>query len=265
MLTVVNLFRFIFLSLKCNLMSAMTYKKSFIVQTIFMMISNSFFMIFWLTIFNLQDGNLNGITMNDVFYAWSIPTIGYGLTYFFFGGIDNLHHYIVEGGLDFFLTQPKNVFLSLAVSKCNFSAFGDILYGELIALIASDTIFDFFKIQFFAVLAMIVIICAFTSIRCLAIWWGDIENIVKSYSYDFVINFSSYPERIFGEKTKFLTYTIVPAGYILYIPTRLLENFEIQLFLILLCAVCILVVITTKLFKLVLKRYESGNSMSMRG
>lgn len=265
MLTVVNLFRFIFLSLKCNIMSAMTYKKSFIIQTIFMMINNGFFMIFWLTLFNVQDGNMNGITMKDVFYAWSIPTIGYGLAYFFFGGMDYLHHYIVEGGLDFFLTQPKNVFLSLAVSKCNFSAFGDFLYGEIIACIASDTIFEFFKIQAFAIIAMIVIICAFTSIRCLAIWWGDIESIVKSYSYDFVINFSSYPERIFGEGTKILTYTIIPAAYIVYIPARLIENFEISLFLILLCAVSILVVITTKLFKLVLKRYESGNSMSMRG
>ena len=264
MLTVVNLFRFMFLSFKCSLMSAMTYKKSFIIQTIFMMINDGFFMIFWGTIFNLQGGNLNGIEMQDVLYAWSIPTIAYGLTHFFFGGIDNLHRYIVEGGLDSFLTQPKNVFLNLATSRCDFSACGDFIYGEIIAMIAGGSFFGFLKIQFYAILAMVIMVCAFTSIRCLAIWWGDVDSIVRTYSYDFLINFSSYPERIFGKGTKFLTYTIVPAAYIVYIPARLLERFELQLFLIFLFAASILVVITTKLFKLVLRRYESGNSMSMR-
>jgi len=264
MLMVANLLRFMFLNFKCSLMSAMTYKKSFIIQTIFMIINDGFFMIFWGTIFNLQDGNLNGIVMRDVLYAWSIPTIAFGLTYFFFGGIDKLHRYIVEGGLDSFLTQPKNVFLNLAASRCDFSACGDFIYGELIAIIASQSVIGFFKIQFYALIAMVVMVCAFTAIRCLAIWFGDVESIARTYSYDFLINFSSYPERIFGNGTKILTYTIIPAAYILYIPARLLEKFELPLFLILLSAASILVVITSKLFNLVLKRYESGNSMSMK-
>ena len=264
MLTVGNLLRFIFLSFKCSLMSAMTYKKSFLIQTIFMMINDGFFMIFWGTIFNLQDGNLNGITMQDILYAWSIPTIAFGITYFLFGGIDQLHYHIIEGGLDSFLTQPKNVFLNLATSRCDFSACGDFVYGEIIAMIAGQNLFGFLKIQFYALLATVVMVCAFTIIRCLAIWLGDVDSIARTYSYDFVINFSSYPERIFGKGTKFLTYTIIPAAYIVYIPARLIENFELPLFLVLLSAASILIVITTKVFKQVLRKYESGNSMSMR-
>ena len=69
MSTVVNLIRFLVISFKCSIMSAMTYKKSFIIQTIFMMINDGFFMIFWGTLFNLQYGNLNGIVMKDILYV----------------------------------------------------------------------------------------------------------------------------------------------------------------------------------------------------
>lgn len=264
MSTVVNLIRFMLTSLKYSIMSAMTYKKSFIIQTIFMMINDGFFLIFWKTILGLQDGSINGVTMQEVYYAWSIPTIGYGITYFLFGGFDKLHRYIIEGGLDSFLTQPKNVFLSLAMSKCDFSGFGDFLYGEVIAIIAAKDFLGFLKIQGYALIAAVIILCAFTSIRCLAIWLGDIDSIVKTYSYDFLINFSTYPEKVFGKGTRVLTYTVVPAAYIIYLPARLMENFELSVFLILLCAASICIVITSKLFKIVLNKYESGNSMSMR-
>ena len=65
-----NYFRFMKESIKCNLKAVMEYKKSFIIQSVFMFFNNFFFLIFWFVIFNGSEGNINGITMNDILYLW---------------------------------------------------------------------------------------------------------------------------------------------------------------------------------------------------
>ena len=49
-----NTIRFLIESIKCNLKSAVEYKKSFFVQTIFMLVNNGFFLIFWQVVFNIN-------------------------------------------------------------------------------------------------------------------------------------------------------------------------------------------------------------------
>ena len=48
-----NTLKFILKSLKCNMKSAIEYKKSFITQVIFMIINDGFFLIFWNVVFGL--------------------------------------------------------------------------------------------------------------------------------------------------------------------------------------------------------------------
>ena len=74
MLTEVKkLIRFLIESIKCNLKSAVEYKKSFFVQMILMVVNNGFFLIFWQVVFNVNGGHVDGITMKDVLYLWAIP------------------------------------------------------------------------------------------------------------------------------------------------------------------------------------------------
>ena len=67
-----NTINFIIKSLICNIKSSMEYKKSFVLQTIFMMMNNGFFLIFWGVVFGINNGNISGITINDILYLWSI-------------------------------------------------------------------------------------------------------------------------------------------------------------------------------------------------
>ncbi len=53
-----NSLKYLFLSIKYNLKASMEYKKSFIIQTIFMMINDGFFLIFWAVVFNVNGGNI---------------------------------------------------------------------------------------------------------------------------------------------------------------------------------------------------------------
>ena len=131
-----NNIRYLFDALKISIKSAMAYKVSFLVQTIFMFFNNASFLIFWLVIFN-HTGNSTDITFNNVLYIWSFSSMGYGIAYFFFGGIQKINEYIISGALDSYLLQPKNVLLNVATSKSSFAACGDILYGLVVAIMAS--------------------------------------------------------------------------------------------------------------------------------
>ena len=89
-----NLIRFLIESIKCNLKSAVEYKKSFFVQMILMVVNNGFFLIFWQVVFNVNGGHVDGITMKDVLYLWAIPPASWGLVNFLFGGFREINRYV---------------------------------------------------------------------------------------------------------------------------------------------------------------------------
>lgn len=266
MLTVVkNNLRFLFESVKCNILSAIEYKKSFLVQVIFMFINNGFFLIFWNVVFAKSGGSLTNVEMKDIYILWAIPTMSWGLALFFFGGVSKLNEYIITGKLDTFILQPKNMFLNIATSYSDFGAAGDFLYGLLMAMLASGNIVEFIKILLFVIPATIITICVHILIRVLAIWLGDVENIAHIYMFSLYITFSTYPEQIFSKILKVLFYTVVPVGYLVYMPIRILENFDIKLLIAIILFTIFISLFTTLVFKKAMKKYESGNSIAMKG
>lgn len=259
-----NNLKYIKNAIKCNLKSIIEYKSNFILQTLFMFVNNGFYLIFWNVVFNINNSQTNGIEMKEIYYLWSIPTISYGISYLLFGGIANISKNIITGGLDSYLTQPKNIFINIATSRCDFSASGDLLYGLVIGILASNNILEYIEILCYAVLGSIIMIATMTIVRCLAVFLGDIEEMVERYEHTFLINFSVYPEEIFGKFIKFMLYTLVPAGYIVHLPIKLILEFNIINFLLLILVIIIYVIIAIIVFKKALKNYESGNAMVLK-
>ena len=259
-----NNIRYLFDALKISIKSAMAYKVSFLVQTIFMFFNNASFLIFWLVIFN-HTGNSTDITFNNVLYIWSFSSMSYGIAYFFFGGIQKINEYIISGALDSYLLQPKNVLLNVATSKSSFAACGDILYGLVVAIMASGG--DISKIIFVILLSISGSIFFFASevfFRSIAVWLGDTNMIANRYVEMLLITFSTYPENIFGIGIKVILYTVVPVAYLSYIPARLVENFNIWLLLLVILVAIIYLAISILCFYKALRSYESGNSMAMK-
>lgn len=266
MLTVVKKYlRFFTQSIKCNFASVLEYKKSFLIQSIFMFVNNIFFLVFWNVVFNAAGGSVNGTTMNDILYLWSIPVIAYGVSFFFFGGTMKLGKYILDGGLDSFLTQPKNVIISVMLSGMEFSAFGDLLYGLVIGLFAVEfNLYKYVILVLLGVLGAIFYICTETIIRLLTILIGNTDNIEHIYINTLLINFGCYPEAIYGKVIKFLIYTVVPSAYIAFVPVKIINSFKLEHLIIFIMAVVIYVVLTTVIAKKLLKRYESGNNIALK-
>ena len=80
----VSSLKYLWLCVCYNVKESVSNKKSFIIQTIAMFINNFVFVFFWQILFNNKGGSINGINIQDILYLWSIPTIGYGIAFFWF-------------------------------------------------------------------------------------------------------------------------------------------------------------------------------------
>ena len=254
--------------LKCvflNMKQSVSNKKSFLIQTICMFINNSMFILFWNVLFSNKGGSINGIVMDDIMFLWSIPTIGLGLSYFCFGGVESLCSDISEGNLDIYLTKPKNSLISQLTSKSIHSAMGDLIFGLFCGIIAVK----FNPLKYLLVILFGLLSCALhtlllTSIRLSAFWLGDVSNACNKYTNSLLITLTIYPEKMFPWFIKFLMYTVIPAMYLVHIPIKLLNHFSIKWVLVLIGVTILLSLITSGLYKLGLRRYESGNGNSRR-
>ena len=257
--------RYLLMCVGYNIKQSVANRKSFIIQTIAMFINNFVFILFWQIVFNVKGGNINGLVMDDILYLWSIPTIGYGITFFCFGGVESLCKDISEGNLDIFLTKPKNSLISSLTSKSILSAMGDLLFGIVCGIIAVGfNPLKFLLLLLLGIIAGVITVCVMTSIRLIGFWLGDISNACHKYTNSLLITLTIYPEKMFPVFIKVLMYTVVPAMYIAHIPVKLVNSFSLKGFAILLFSMIVFLVITKLLYEKGLKRYESGNSVTKR-
>ncbi len=258
--------RFFKQSIKCNMKSLLEYRKSFLIQSIFMFLNNGFFLIIWKVILGASEGGANSFEFTDLLYLWSIPTIGFGITFFFFAGISDLGKYIMEGGLDTYLIQPKNLLINVMLSKMDFSAFGDLVYGLVVGLFATQ--FDMKKyllLVLFGTISSIFFICFEAIIRLSSILIGNTDNIEHLLVITILIGTATYPEAIYTGVMKTILYTIIPTAYVAFVPIKLVTTFNISSLILYFAAMVVFISITIIMTKLVVTKYESGNTMVMRG
>lgn len=251
---------YMFICIKFNLKSSYSNKKSFYIQAVSMFINNFVWLLFWSILFANKGDNINGVVMNDILYLWSIPVIGFGLSLFCFGGVEDLSFNIANGNLDNYLCRPKHSLISILTSKCRLSAVGDILYGLLMGLFAVN--FNPLKYLFLILISIVAgvgISAIWVLVRSLAFWFGNITKAADVYSMSLLITLTIYPEKMFNGFIKFLMYTAVPAIYIAQFPVRLVQNFSFKNLGIEILAIGFLVSLAILVYNKGLKKYEGGN------
>lgn len=266
MLTVVKKsLKYLFANLKCNIKASKTYKLNFIIDTIFMFINNSSFLVFWWTIITASGGDANGIYLNEIMYLWGIPTISYGVAYFFFEGVCDINRLFITGTMDTYLLQPKHPLIGIMTSKCRFSAFGDLIYGIVMILFATN--FDVLKIILCILLGIFgstIYLSLEIIVRSIAVFLGDTESLAERYIYTMFLNFSIYPEKIYPKFMKVLLYGIIPSAYVAFVPVSIVEKFNIVTLIMFIAAILIFPIISIVVFNKSVKHYESGNNTLLR-
>jgi ABC-2 type transport system permease protein len=248
---------------KLSIQAAMSYRASFLIQVFGMVFNNAAWIILWALFFK-RFPTLNGWGLEHTLLLYSFGTLAFALCVIPAEGVAYLARYVVSGELDSYLTMPKNVLWSIAVSKVDISAIGDGLFG--FALMFYIYGFALSKIFWFLLLTSLSAILFFdflVILQSLSFWLGDIEDVAKRIIY-MLIGFMFYPQSIFSGFLKIIMMTIMPAFFVVTVPLSLLTEFSWCYLAILLASVMVGTAGALWIFNKGLARYESGNLMTTR-
>lgn len=245
-------------SIKTSIKSSISLKESFLLQSFFMLVSNLIFFSFWLIYFSNFD-SVKGWTIQDMACLYGIVGGSYGLFAVFLGGSRFIARMIFEGDLDSLIVKPKNLLILIVGSKSVSSGWGDIFSSIVFFLFSGYLTFWNLPLVVILILTASLTITAFSIMMgSLAFWIGD-SHLLSKQLFEFLLTFSNYPKSIYVGAVKFFLLTVLPSGFIGFIPIETIKNFSVLGLLSVLCFTTLYCCLAVKIFHIGLKRYASGN------
>jgi ABC-2 type transport system permease protein len=251
--------------LRINMNAQLEYRGAFYSQVVAMFINDGAWVVFWLLFFT-RFQVLHGWSLKDVMSLWATTTAGFGLAYGFMGNAyRKLAPAITQGELDLWMLHPRAVLPHLLLGSTVPAAWGDAAFGYV-------TYFGFVKpnVQqalMFVVLSIVVavVFVGFGILTgSLSFFLGNASTLSDQWR-DISITFATYPPTLFDGKVKFLLFTLIPAGFISYLPVESLRSMSIVHLLIAIAGAVVVLATGVGVFYFGLRRYESGNLISMNG
>jgi ABC-type uncharacterized transport system, permease component len=250
------------LAIKYALMKEMLNKATFISNVVFMILNNASMLIQWVVLYSLKD-NIGGYAFKEVMLLWGLAAATYGVSRAFFSSAFKLSDTINQGKLDAFLVQPKNVLLNVTTTSAEASALGDILFGFIMIFVYGFSIEVLLLFLLFTITGGFIVTSFAVILGSLSFWLRS-SDIISDSGNNLIVHFATYPDGIFKGAVKILLLTVIPVGIANYIPLRIIINFNLGLFCIVMCATIFIVSLAFLIFNRGLKRYSSSNLMSAR-
>ena len=247
------------LSVKYALMREMLNKTTFLTNITFMILNNASFIIQWIVLYSIKD-NVGGYTLKQVLLLWGLAAGTFGISRFFFKNAFSLADTINNGKLDSYLVQPKNVLISAITSNVEASAIGDLIYAYIMLVVFGINIPNFIMFTFFSVMGGFVLTAIAVILGSLSFWFNK-TDVIADVGNSLVTNFATYPDGIFKGVAKVLLYTLIPVGFINYLPIKIITEFNLPLLLIVSTVMIFIILLAFLVLYKGLKRYSSSNLM----
>jgi ABC-2 type transport system permease protein len=250
--------------LATNLKAALMQRGAFAIQVLFMALNNLTFFVFWWALMH-RVPSVRGWRIGDIQVLFGVVAVGFGLAVTVAGGVRHLGRLIEDGTLDTLLTQPRPVLLYALGLRLQASGVGDMLSG--IALIAWSGRVGW---RAFPFLVLAVVASAVMCVACgvvffsLAFWLGQAETLARQL-WELLITFSLYPEPLFGGPLRLVLFTLLPAGFVGYVPARLVEQPSLARALLLMSVAILYLALAATVFDRGLRRYTSGSRFGTFG
>lgn len=259
-----QLIRFCAAYVRFNFQIALEYRVGFWSQVLSMILNDAMWVAFW-AIFFARFQVVRGYGLSDVITVWALAAISFGLANGLFGNCWRFAGEVANGGLDFYLVLPKPVLLHLLVSSMSWSAWGDTIFGlAAYAILVRPSPEGFALFCVLGLFATAVMVAYGVLVNSLAFWLGSSQAVAQQGTMAMTI-FATYPGALFSGPVKVLLFTVVPAGFVAYVPADLLRQWNWPLAGGLVAATATFVTLAVAVFYAGLKRYESGNLLAMRG
>lgn len=248
---------------KYNLSASMEYRVSFLFQTFGMFLNNASFAFFWWVLIT-RVGSIGGYGFEDVMMLWALTSCGFGIMSVVFGNVPRICDMILKGELDSYLLQPKNVLINVIASGTRISGWGDIIYGLALFVAVKSfgdgglTFWSFVLFLLFSVTAALLFSSVIITFNSLAFFFGDVASIA-GLGFEFIITLSIYPASIYKGLVRFIVFSVLPAGFISFIPSLVIKEYDIKMMLSVIGMTAVWVFVAFFTFNKGLKKYESGN------
>jgi len=248
--------------IKANILSAMEYRVSFLMQVIGMVVNDVGILLVWV-IFFARFPEVNGWELRDTILLFSFMTINYPLVMVVAAGSRRIARAVLRGELDYYLSFPKNVLWHISVSKTDISAIGDLIFGFLLFIFLVHI--SLTQTLLFAGLVIIsawIIYSFIVIVQSLAFYVANFEDGAEQ-AFQSMLAFSFYPQNVFHGLLKLVMIAVVPAFFIITVPINLIRQFNFNSLLLLFGFALLAWILALTLFKRGLKRYESGNLINL--
>lgn len=247
---------------KTNLQSAMEYRVAFLTQAIGMMINNFMYFAIWIIFFQRFE-DVRGWGISDMYVTYGVLASAFGFMALFFGNAFNLAEIINKGRLDYYLSLPRPVLLHAVSSRMISSGMGDFTYGFLSYALSGQFTWDGLLRFVLAILLAAVVFASFLILVNSVAFWAGIVSSFSSMMVNAIITFGIYPITLFDNYAKLILFTVVPAALMGAIPAEFITQFTWQALAQLLLGAVVFLGLAVAVFRLGLRRYESGSAIQI--
>lgn len=216
---------YLFTLIAANLKSHISDKKKFLIMSSVMLIQNVMFFTIWIILFE-NVSHLKGWDLSDVSRMFGIVCLTFGLTNAMFAGMRTLPQLLQDGSFDAYISKPRHPLPPLICSMSSPTAVGDILFAPIVWFMWGDLSWSIMPMLILAVFISTAFwVSASVMIYTISLWIKAGARFPDQLFEALIISSGTV---IHGQPfiVKAVAFTILPAGFINYLPTRLLNNFS---------------------------------------
>lgn len=240
----------------------MEYRVAFLSQVIGMMFNDFIYFAIWIIFFQ-RFKEVRGWGLGDMYITYGVLASSFGLVSLLFGNAFNLSEIINKGRLDYYLSLPRPVLLHAVASRTVASGMGDFSYGFLSFALSGQFSWDgLLRFILATCLAAAVFVAFLILVNSLAFWLGVISN-TTNFVVGAMVTFGIYPITLFDNYSKLILFTIIPAAFIGALPADFIHAFTWQGLVKMFAGAVIFLSIAVTVFRLGLRRYESGSAIQV--
>jgi len=241
--------------MRANMLSYAPEKKRLFIMSFFMMVQNAMFFVLW-GIFFGSVSEVKGWQLEDVARMYGIVAFSVGASLFFFNGVRSIAYRINDGTLDGFITKPRAVLPALLMSSSLPASIGDMAFAPIVWITFGNLAWGEVPLLLFVSLISVVIFLSMTIIIFSAAFWLKGQTRFSEQLFEMLIISSSMILRGQPFGVRLVIFTILPAGFITYLPTQLVRDYDGVTMAVLLAAALFYAGLATLIFKAGLRRYS---------
>jgi ABC-2 type transport system permease protein len=176
-----------------------------------------------------QFGTIGGWSLREVAFLYAIRLTAHGLWVVPFGQLFSVDEVVRLGEYDRYLVRPANPLVQLITRRIHLTAFGDLLGGVLLLVIASAHAPVRWSPGAVAFLLLAVVGGAMVELSlqlaASAMAFRLLSTLSLKFSIDAVFNdVGSYPLKIFGGAARFGLTFVFPLAFVAYLPSTVLMD-----------------------------------------